>query len=187
MGEIRVLSLWQPWATLLANGIKMNETRPSSTNHTAEKGIYLIHAAKKWTRWQKELCFKEQFYSKLIKLNIGIKRIKGYAGNYLRSEFDLPLGQIIGSFEVKECMISIDDRINSGKVFLHSQSIIKKNCTCYIKDIVNHNEVTLGDYSEGRSIWIGQNHRALKYPIEYKGGQGYYQNFKGNIENLIFK
>lgn len=45
MGEIiKVISLWQPWASLAALELKENETRGWSTNY---RGPLAIHAAKK--------------------------------------------------------------------------------------------------------------------------------------------
>ena len=39
--EVRAISLWQPWATLIANGHKRYETRAW---RTAYRGPLLIHA-----------------------------------------------------------------------------------------------------------------------------------------------
>lgn len=41
--EVRVLSLWQPWASLVAAGVKRNETRSWSTPW---RGLVAIHAAR---------------------------------------------------------------------------------------------------------------------------------------------
>ena len=43
---MRCLSLWQPWASAVALGLKRIETRHWSTNYT---GKLAIHAAKRWT------------------------------------------------------------------------------------------------------------------------------------------
>jgi len=43
---IPCLSLWQPWATLMAIGAKKNETRSWETMY---RGPLAIHAAKKWS------------------------------------------------------------------------------------------------------------------------------------------
>ena len=59
--QYKVLTLWQPWATLLVHGIKKIETRPKATTWTKEKGIYLIHAAQRWDRQQYEICIQEPF------------------------------------------------------------------------------------------------------------------------------
>ena len=42
---MKAISLWQPWATLLASGVKRYETRSWPTSH---RGIIAIHAGKKW-------------------------------------------------------------------------------------------------------------------------------------------
>lgn len=43
MVPIRILSLWQPWASFMALGYKLNETRSWSTPY---RGLLAIHAAK---------------------------------------------------------------------------------------------------------------------------------------------
>jgi len=40
---IKALSLWQPWASLMARGVKIDETRHWSTNY---RGPMAVHAAK---------------------------------------------------------------------------------------------------------------------------------------------
>lgn len=46
---MKCISLWQPWATMIALGLKQFETRHWSTNH---RGPLAIHAAKRWTKEQ---------------------------------------------------------------------------------------------------------------------------------------
>jgi hypothetical protein len=150
--KYKVLTLWQPWATLLAIGAKKIETRPIFTNWTIERGTYLIHAAKKWTSEldaiSKQTPFKEV--------------LKGYP---------LSLGCIIGSIDVIECKPIIES--NDNIILVGSKDIY-----------VTGNELAFGDYREGRYAWICQNPKHLKTPISYSNGQGYYQNFKGDISLL---
>lgn len=49
MNIIKALTLWEPWATLMAWGLKTIETRSWSTNHY---GLLAIHAAKGWNSEQ---------------------------------------------------------------------------------------------------------------------------------------
>jgi hypothetical protein len=84
-----------------------------------------------------------------------------------------PLGQIIGSFEVKECL-NVLYKTNT-------EVLIGSRC-----QKISGNELKFGDYTMKRSVWIGQNHRVLKNPIPYKGQQGYYTKFKGDINQLKF-
>jgi len=45
---MKAISLWQPWASLMALGLKKNETRSWQTHY---RGPLLIHAAKKIVHW----------------------------------------------------------------------------------------------------------------------------------------
>ena len=45
---MKAISLWQPWASLMAMGLKKNETR---SWYTSYRGPLLIHAAKKKVQW----------------------------------------------------------------------------------------------------------------------------------------
>jgi hypothetical protein len=53
---VRAISLWQPWATAMAIGLKRIETRHWTCSY---RGPIVIHAAKRWRReereWAKEL------------------------------------------------------------------------------------------------------------------------------------
>ena len=49
---IKALSLWQPWASLVAIGAKSIETRHWSTHY---RGPIAIHAAKRWTREEQSI------------------------------------------------------------------------------------------------------------------------------------
>lgn len=48
---MRAISLWQPWASAMALGLKHIETRHWTTSY---RGHVAIHAAKRWTREERE-------------------------------------------------------------------------------------------------------------------------------------
>lgn len=164
----KVLTLWQPWASFLVHGVKKIETRPSPTSWTAEKGVYLIHAASRWTKEQIDISISYPFADELLKL--GYEFFKGKA-------MGLPLGQIIGAIEVTECKKII---YNNSDDFVNTYAKLEDGI------IINQPEESFGDYRSGRYAWLTQNPRILKTPIPYKGGQGYYQNFKGDLNDLQF-
>lgn len=177
--EYRVLTLREPWASLVVYGHKKIETRPKPTKWTAEKGTYLIHAAKKWTKEQYNLCDSEPFSACLAEMDDCGIRGQEWA-----------FGHIIGSVEVKEC-IEIEEHntyssfgvlkvLRKGKTN-HSQGIT------HHFDVIKEPELSFGDYTEGRYAWMLENPRILETPIPYKGGQGYYQRFKGDESLLKFK
>jgi activating signal cointegrator 1 len=156
--KYKVLTLWQPWASLLVIGAKKIETRPSKTNWTIGKGTYLIHAAKKWTP-ELDALSKQSPFKEVLK------------------GLSLSLGCIIGSIEVISCyQIQVrDDKISywDGKPDLY-----------FIND---YREIAFGDYREGRYAWICQNPKIFQTPIPYKNGQGYYQNYNGDINLLKYR
>jgi len=84
---MKVLSLWQPWATLVVIGAKQFETRSWPTSY---RGPLLIHAAKHFTAKEREICLYDPFRSVLD------------AAGYVTLS-SLPLGQIIGMVEVVDC------------------------------------------------------------------------------------
>lgn len=48
---LKAISLWQPWASAMPLGLKAIETRHWSTRY---RGLLVIHAAKRWTRDERE-------------------------------------------------------------------------------------------------------------------------------------
>jgi hypothetical protein len=86
---MKVLSLLQPWATLVVIGAKKIETRSWSTKY---RGPLLIHASKKMGREQKELIKSFPFWEALQNLK------------------ELPLGKIIGYVNLDR-VISTNDGI----------------------------------------------------------------------------
>ncbi|HML21862.1 MAG TPA: ASCH domain-containing protein [Aggregatilinea sp.] len=50
------LSLWQPYASMIALGHKTHETRDWSTRY---RGLLAIHAARRWTAEERAICASE--------------------------------------------------------------------------------------------------------------------------------
>ena len=59
---MKALTIWQPWATLIALGRKRIETRPRPYRY---RGWLAVHAALRWEDDQKALCQEEPFKSAL--------------------------------------------------------------------------------------------------------------------------
>lgn len=78
---MKAISLWQPWASLLAHGQKRIETR---TWQTAYRGPIAIHAARKADSLVQHVCSLEPFRSHLALLGIS-------------ATSQLPLGVILGT------------------------------------------------------------------------------------------
>lgn len=89
---MKCLSLWQPWATLMAINAKHFETRSWSTSF---RGQLAIHAAKKWNKELSELCGTEHFAHALSPPG--------------RPTYDLPFGAIVGIVDVVDCVMITKD------------------------------------------------------------------------------
>ena len=89
---MKCLSLWQPWATLIAIGAKRIETRHWSTDH---RGPILIHAAKKWNLDLGCMCAQIPFIDHLTAIGYYPGPTKGWG---------LPFGAIIAVVDLWDCV-----------------------------------------------------------------------------------
>lgn len=85
---MKAISLWQPWASLWVLGYKIHETRHWPTN---VRGGVAVHAAKRWTREQIELCGEEPFRSAIMPHANGNGPL-------------LPLGAYVGVVNIGSCL-----------------------------------------------------------------------------------
>jgi hypothetical protein len=89
---MKVLSLTQPWATLVAIGAKTIETRSWATRY---RGPLAIHAAKGFPAWAKDYCEDVEFEDALT---------LAYPGLSIEAIIKaLPLGQIIATCTLDDC------------------------------------------------------------------------------------
>lgn len=142
---MKVLTLKQPWATLIALGEKKIETRSWKTNY---RGPLLIHAGKSI---EKDICLQEPFLSVLNKNSIYV----GKSATTFKPLVDLPTGVIIAKCNLVAC-----------------HKIIEEPGNCAITDghiLINGNEYEFGNYEVGRYAWILNNIELLKEPIPAKG------------------
>ncbi|WP_289006101.1 ASCH domain-containing protein [uncultured Parabacteroides sp.] len=86
---MKALSIKQPWASLIAHGIKDIENRTWRTNY---RGCILIHASASYSK-----NFKVDFTDEQMKLSYSTIAKECMLGNF-------PFGTIIGSVEVVDCV-----------------------------------------------------------------------------------
>jgi hypothetical protein len=89
--SMKALSLWQPYASLMAINAKGIETRDWSTNY---RGLVAIHAALKWNKELEELTVKREFWTALQ--------------NQYTTIASLPLGCFVAVGKLHRCL-STDD------------------------------------------------------------------------------
>jgi activating signal cointegrator 1 len=85
---MKVLTVQQPWASLIMHGVKRWEQRSWPTLH---RGLLAIHAGRRLRAWQRHLC-----------RDLPIERLLSSIG--IRGPSDLPLGRILGVATVVDCI-----------------------------------------------------------------------------------
>ena len=151
---MKIITLWQPWASMIPLGLKRYETRSWATDY---RGPLLIHAAKRpvdtkgaivWTQVL-ELAKKEDLPKASIGFNTG------------KVHVDLPVGAVLAIGELTGCFEMIETKpvapiVSRPTVAIDSQTEL---------------ELAVGDWQVGRFAWKLENIRSLD-PILWKGAQG---------------
>lgn len=143
MSRLRALSLWQPWAHLLAHGQKDYETRGWTTKY---RGPVAIHAACKWSVRMAIQCYREPFFSMLSRAGI---RFPAKCDGVTFLAMGFSFGAIIG----------VRDLVG----VLPSQEVLP---------YLGPDEIAFGDFSHGRFAWRYEGAVPLPEPIPYVGRQG---------------
>jgi hypothetical protein len=84
---MKVLSVRQPFATLIVTGEKKIETRPAGIVWAGYRGELGIHSSATWTKEEQSLCYMPAFKDALAR--------HGYYSHH-----DLPLGKILGQVDM---------------------------------------------------------------------------------------
>jgi len=141
---LKALTIYQPWATLLATGQKRIETRSWATGY---RGWLILHAAVKWSADLRELSASPMF-AEMLQGTPGYGSTEGTL--FTESEPPAPpLGAVVGVAKLVATDSVDDPRL-----------------------ILSDRERELGDYSSGRWAWIFEEPIAFKNPIPIRGFQG---------------
>ena len=142
---MKALTMTQPWATLVAIGANIIETRDWPTNY---RGPFVIHAAKGFPREARDLCRKQPFKDALA------------AGGYT-SATDLPLGAIVA-------LVNLESLLVCGPGTLKEIRARSKR-----GELPPH-EADFGDFSDGRFGFVLDNVRPIEPPIPARGMLGFW-------------
>lgn len=158
---MKIISLWQPWASLWVNGDKPGCKR-IETRHWPLRGqlpmVLAVHAAKKWDEELKLLCAQHPFREALQSLGVHVVTHRGLsnAGERRAIVNGLAFGAVVGLVRVAECCDTV------GLASRHGSYPPRADET----------EQAFGDYSPGRYGWVGDRFHALAEPIPLRGQQG---------------
>lgn len=104
MNVYKALSLWQPWASLMAWGLKRNETRSWYTSH---RGPLVIHAAQKWDKEIDRTCWSRTFWPSLRPM------VRGTGVRMFRD--GLPRGKVVAVVNLIDCVEITRDNAPGGR------------------------------------------------------------------------
>ncbi|SMC63672.1 ASCH domain-containing protein [Sporomusa malonica] len=153
---MKAITILQPWASLIACGVKQIETRGWATKY---RGEIAIHAG---VGKQFMQLAKAEPLSSALKAN-GFKYL-----SYIdidKKKYFLPFGAMIAIAEIVDCAKMVGctlDNVNNGHKLI---SVTLEN-----GHVVSGNELEFGDYTLGRYAWILANVRRIE-PIPAKGMQ----------------
>jgi hypothetical protein len=142
---MKAISLWQPWASLIATGAKKMETRSWATNY---RGPLAIHAAKTWNSELSGMLSYRRIQGGLAPLVGQQLDVTGKSWPGVKDEH-LPRGCVIATCRLVDC-------IPAEKLTLEQVEVEKH----------------YGDFSAGRFAWILDDVQVLPEPILAKGMQG---------------
>ena len=160
MNSIRIITLRQPWASLIALGLKKYETRSWPTTY---RGKLVIHAAKRDYGIGSHEETSARKACELAGWGKFEQRTLNFLGNLHptrpRSFSDLPLGCIVAIADLTDCQQmapSLEAPTNSA-ISIAEQTEL---------------EESVGVWEPGRFAWRLENVVALAEPIPFKGAQG---------------
>lgn len=159
---MKAITLYQPWASLVACGAKTFETRSWSTVH---RGKLAIHAGKK--KPSDVLCGVDVDIIVQMGLALGFAKQPESANvNDIVARMDkLPLGAIVAITELVGCH-SISSKTLGGE----SQLLTSRNGRHDFEEI-NEAERMFGDFRKGRFAWELANVQKLGAQISARGSQ----------------
>lgn len=151
---MKAISLTQPFASLVAAGLKHVETRSWTT---AYRGPLAIHASKAFPKWARELCHTEPFTALL--------------GTLVGDLTQLPLGALVAVTRLVDVQPMTFHNLIEEQAF--SWITPDREQRTYWLD---YRERAFGDYQIGRFAWLLADTRALVQPVTgVKGSLGLWE------------
>lgn len=147
---MKAISLWQPYASLIAWGEKQYETRSWELPKSIKLPCQIaIHAAKNDTT-MRDIYRITQIGIDSSSFNWANALVELFLKNGVKKWGDLPRGAIVATATLEDCI----------------------RMTPYIIVVQNEQERLVGDWSMGRYAWKLTNVKPLPEPIPAKGAQG---------------
>src|SRR5512135_2242784 len=150
MASMKALTLTQPWATLVALGLKRIETRSWATSY---RGLLAIHAAQRFPKEARAFTVDPVCYEAVRLASGSNPLVTGY-----------PLGVVLATCRLVDCVHT--EEFNRNRVLRlygwDSETAFE----------MNERERLFGNYEPGRWAWLLTDVKRLAAPIPAKGALG---------------
>lgn len=160
---LATISLWQPWATLIAIGTKTIETRHWNTRY---RGPLAIHAAQRRPKSEYIGDYWVYDHGNGYRFDLSGPRTDP-APNAIDPAHALPLGAIVATCTLADVVPteSLVPCIDVGNRGWGIQAIGRV-------PLIDPDQCPYGDYSPGRFAWLLDDVKPIDPPIPAKGRQG---------------
>jgi hypothetical protein len=152
-GGFGVLTLTEPWASLVVLGEKEWETRGWSTSY---RGLLLIQAAKTMPEYAQEACATEPFKSVLARHGLVFSDQPTALGFETKRTFAFSLGAIVGAVDLVDTART--ERVSAALTAIPGERA--------------RNELAFGYFDAGRWAFRLANPRKFAKPIPVRGQLG---------------
>jgi hypothetical protein len=149
------LSVWQPWASLIANSAKKIATQTWPTNY---RGLVAIHAWKNWPMWDKDLV-KIAVSRKFREALFGDKSYEPATTTATGATIARANNIVLASNLPRDCFIAL------GKI----QNCISTTEQPKLIPPVTSDEYHFGDYSPDMWMWVFEEIWKLREPVYAPG------------------
>lgn len=174
---MKAISLWQPWASLIACGAKPFETRHWAPPRELIGQPIAIHAAKKIDKQAAQLAqdlmygqHKDGGFDLADKLGATMSktpdRLMGRFGQAL-----MPIGCVVA-------IVRLDGAFQLGEraegTAVPAAGVVRRLISRQMPDCFTVRYDDFGDYTPGRWAWLLREVKPLNPPSEVKGHQGFF-------------
>lgn len=177
---MKAITLWQPWASLLAIGAKQHETRSWKTSY---RGPVAIHAAKINSAKNDHLVLLERLIRAAKEKDLVHGKdpfVEAASKAFKDNNIDwpwLPCGKVIATADLVNCWRIVQypgaDIDRAKHIQIGAELDVPKKHPDFGRYIVpTETEMLFGDWTPGRYAWEFQNVKIFDKPISAKGKQG---------------
>ena len=171
---MKAISLWQPWASLIACGVKPYETRSWAPPRELIGQPIAIHAAKKIDKGAAEFAeelmygqYGQEIADKLDAVTDGPDEIMGKFGNTI-----MPIGCVVCICRL-DAVFLLGDKAEGTAV--PAAKVMKRLTSRQMPECFSVRYDEFGDYAKGRWAWLLRDVKPLNPPPPAKGSQGFFE------------